>query len=196
MGVIFWQMSKRQIERRSAMESKVSDSRSQNAYPSNKEELLNRIHMEWTQLMQTIQHINEDEMTIGIHGGWSIKDHLAHITAWEQYLCEHHIRKIPPHEVFGMVSETYQNADVDDINDFLFRKNRELTVNQIRTELHRVHEMVLSELEQLPFSELMKPRYDDDRERKPLLWWVIANTSDHYNEHRVSIQRLVRDIEN
>jgi hypothetical protein len=178
------------------MESKTNNGSSQNTSPNNKNELLDRIHKEWTQLMQIIQPLTEDEMSAEMNGGWSIKDHLAHITAWEHYLYEHHLQKSPPHEVFGMDSETYQNADEDDINGFLFRKNRELPVNQIRTDLNHMHKMVLSELERLPFSALMKPRYDDDQERRPLLWWVIANTSDHYNEHRVSIQKLLREVKN
>jgi hypothetical protein len=175
------------------MENRTNDNHLENMPPINKEELLNRIHKEWTQLLQVILPLDEDQMTTAVDGGWTIKDNLAHIIAWEQYLIHHHIRKSPPHDIFGMDSETYKKSDEDDINAFLFQKNKDLTLNQVRTDLRSTHEALLSELERLPFSTLIKPRYDDDQEGRPLLWWIIANTYDHYIEHRTAIERLIQD---
>jgi hypothetical protein len=161
--------------------------------PHNQEELLERIHQEWIKLMHVIQNLDADEMTTPAKGGWSVKDHLAHITAWERYLCEHHLNQEPAHEVLGMTADTYRNADENRINDFIFQQQKDLPQAQILSELHHTHETMLSDLKQLPFSELMKPRHKADQDNRPLLWWVIANTSDHYKEHRLSIERFCGD---
>ena len=43
------------------------------------------------------------------------------------------------------------------------------------------------------FPELMRSRFADDPEKRPLLDWVIGNTYDHYQEHRRTIQAELED---
>jgi hypothetical protein len=179
-----------QMERSAAMETNANHENSD--YPQDQEEFLHQIHQEWNRLMHIIQEFGEDEMTTPLNGGWSVKDHLAHISTWERYLCKHHLGQLPAHEVLGMEIETYQNADEDRINDFIFKRQKDFDLIQILSELFHTHQSMLSDLEQLSFSELMKPRYKEDPDARPLLWWVIANTSDHYEEHRLSIERSIR----
>jgi hypothetical protein len=162
-------------------------------YPSNKDELCNRIEYEWSKLMDVIQPLDEMEMTMRPAGGWSIKDNLAHISVWEHYMCEHHIGKAPPHEALGMDAESYAKADEDGINDFLFLKIKDLTLSQVQSELHRTHKAMLSVLEQLSYKELMKSRDRNNPKEGPLLKWVVGNTYEHYKEHRLSIEKFIKE---
>ena len=163
------------------------------AYPSNMDELHNRIEKEWTELMDVIKHLDEDEATMRYANGWSIKDNLAHISAWEQYLCDHHLGNVPPYEALGMDAESFAKADEDGVNDSLFQKNKDLPLSQVQIELHHTHQTMLSVLEQLSFATLMKPRDENDPEAGSLLRWVIGNTYEHYKEHRLSIERLIKE---
>jgi hypothetical protein len=37
----------------------------------------------------------------------------------------------------------------------------------------------------------MRSRFDDDPEKKPLINWVIYNTSEHFEEHRETIAKML-----
>jgi hypothetical protein len=43
----------------------------------------------------------------------------------------------------------------------------------------------------MSFEDLMKPRRADDPEKRPLLLWVIGDTSDHFAEHRETIGKML-----
>ncbi len=64
------------------MDNERSDSQSQ-AIPQDKADLLARIHRERSALKQTISRLSEREMITPGPEGWSAKDHLAHIVAWD-----------------------------------------------------------------------------------------------------------------
>lgn len=163
--------------------------------PQDKPELIHRIQDEWTKLLCVIEPLNESEMTTCELGGWSIKDNLAHITAWEQFLRLHYLKKLPPHEVMGMDLDTFEKADEDGINALLFQHNKDRSITDIVSDFHHSHEQLVSYLKQHPFTDLMKPRFADDPEERPWILWVIGNTYEHYEEHRISIQRLITQIQ-
>lgn len=162
--------------------------------PTNKAELMERIEREWTALEHTIQEVSEEEITIPDEEGWSIKDNLAHLTAWERYLRLHHLRDQPPHEVIEIDAATFEQADENKLNAILFERDKDRPVAEVIAELRQSHAQVLADLAQMSFADLMKPRYADDPEAGPLIDWVIGNTYEHYQEHRATIERLIEQV--
>ena len=59
------------------------------------------------------------------------------------------------------------------------------------SELRRVYDTLIAKLEAMSFEELMTPRRADDPEKRPLLLWVIGDTTDHFAEHRAVIERML-----
>jgi hypothetical protein len=51
---------------------------------------------------------------------------------------------------------------------------------------------VVARLKATAFDELMKPRFADDPEQQPLLNWVLGNTSGHFVEHRLNIEKMLK----
>jgi hypothetical protein len=43
----------------------------------------------------------------------------------------------------------------------------------------------------MSFEDLMKPRHADDPEKRPLLMWVLGDTSEHFAEHRETIEKML-----
>ena len=41
------------------------------------------------------------------------------------------------------------------------------------------------------FEELMQPRHAEDAERQPLLTWILGDTTEHFAEHRATIEKLL-----
>ena len=159
--------------------------------PENKSELLAAIKREWNLLMDVVAKLDETKMTTPDEGGWSPKDNLAHLTEWMNSMMGYHMDKRPPHEVMGLPEEITRGWDMEVINPELFERNKDRSTEDVLDELKRTYETVVARLESMPFEDLMKPRHVDDPEKRPLLMWVIGDTSGHFAEHREVIERML-----
>jgi hypothetical protein len=78
------------------------------------------------------------------------------------------------------------------MNSALFERDRHLAVNHVLHELEKTYAYLLSRLESMTFAGLLQPRFDDDPEKKPLINYVIYNTSEHFEEHRETIAKMLK----
>lgn len=163
--------------------------------PQDKTELLQRIDYEWAALEHVIESLNEAQMTIPNAGGWSIKDNLAHLSVWEEFMRLHHLQNLSATEVLDIDEEIYQRGDENEENDIFWQRSQSRSLADVLADLHRIHAQVLADLTQIPFADLMEQHYPDDPEARPLLWWVIGNTYEHYQEHRLSIEKFLKSGE-
>lgn len=102
----------------------------------------------------------------------------------------HHIRGLPPYEVMGIDESTYKALDEDQLNTILLERNRDRSIFDVIDSLRNSHKEVLLNLAGIPFEEMMKQRYPEDPEARPLLYWIVTNTYEHYREHRAAIENL------
>ena len=161
--------------------------------PKDKADLMERIQREWSALTQAIDKLSDEQMSVPGTGSWSIKDNLAHLAAWEQFMLLYHLQGHPPHEAMQVDEATLERLDEDGLNAILYERNRHRSVADVVSDLYRSHEQVLATLEQMTYADLMKPRYSDDPEARPIIGWVIGNTYEHYQEHRRAIQAIARE---
>jgi hypothetical protein len=158
--------------------------------PKDKAELLARIDQEWTALRELIDSLTPKQMTEAVPGSWSVKDHLVHLTTWEQFLLRYHLGQEPPHIVMGVEEETFEGLDEDGMNALIYERSQNRPLEDVLDSFGQSHTLVLDALGPMTFADLMQPRYADDPEARPLINWVIGNTYDHYREHRQTIQSL------
>ena len=159
--------------------------------PKDKADLLARIQREWSALMRTIEALSPEQMTTPGAGGWSVKDNLAHLAAWEQFMLRHHLQGEPPHQVMQIDEAAFGGQDENGLNAVLYERNKNRSAADILDGLKRSHAQIQAALERMPFTDLMKPRYADDPKQRPVIAWVIGNTYDHYREHRRAIEAIV-----
>ena len=159
--------------------------------PGSKAELISAIRREWKQLMDVVQKLDEQKMTTPDEGGWSPKDNLAHLSEWMNSMMGYHIDKRPPHEVMRITEEQASGWDMEVINPVLFERNKDRSIENVLDELKQTYEKVLAKLDAMSYEELMAPRHADDPEKRPLLLWVIGDTSGHFAEHREVIERML-----
>ena len=162
------------------------------ALPQDKAELLARIQQEWSALMQLVQKLTPQQLVKPGSGGWSAKDNLAHLTAWEQFMLRHYLGNEPPHEVLQVEAATFARLDEDGQNDLLYQRHKARPLEAVLDELEESHQQVLSTLEQLTFADLLKPRFEAE-ETGPVLARVVGNTYEHYREHRQAIAAMIGD---
>jgi hypothetical protein len=159
--------------------------------PGSKAELMSAIRREWKLLMDVVQKFDEQKMTTPDEGGWSPKDNLAHLSEWMNSLMGYHMDKRPAHEAMRLPEEATVDWDMEVINPILFERNKDRSIEDVLDELKQTYEKVLAKLDDMSFEELMAPRHAEDPEKRPLLLWVIGDTSGHFAEHREVIERLL-----
>ena len=155
--------------------------------PTDKADLLARIYDEWQALMQAVEKLTPEQMSVPRSGGWSVKDNLAHLADWEQFLLSHHLGGRPAYEVMQIDAATYKSLDEDGINAVLYERNKERSVEEVLARSRQIHDQVETTLKEMSFADLLRQRFDDDPEKRPVLAWVIGNTYEHYREHRQNI---------
>ena len=159
--------------------------------PGSKAELISAIKREWKLLMDVVAKLDEQKMTTPDEGGWPAKDNLAHLSEWMNSMMGYHIDKRPAHEVMRLTEEQTRDWDMEVINPVLFERNKDRSIEDVLNELKQTYEKVLAKLDGMSFEELMAPRHAQDPEKRPLLLWVIGDTSGHFEEHREVLERML-----
>ena len=158
--------------------------------PGSKSELMSVIARDWDLLMQAVLRLDESQMTTPDEGGWSPRDNLAHLAEWMNVLMGYHIDRRPAHEVLGVSEELTKGWDMEVINPVLFERNRDRSTDEVLAWLKQVYGEVVAKLESMSFEELLAPRHADDPEKRPVLLWVLGDTSEHFAEHRATIEKM------
>jgi hypothetical protein len=159
--------------------------------PGSKAELMASIEREWKSLMDVVAKLDFTQMTTPDEGGWSPKDNLAHLTEWMNALMGVHLDRRPAHEVLNVSEEVTKGWDMEIINPVLFERNRNRPLKDVLAELKSVYATLINKLEAMPFEELLAPHHADDPEKRPVLMWVLGNTTDHFAEHRATIEKVL-----
>ena len=159
--------------------------------PGSKAELISEIRREWKKLMDVVDQLDEQKMTMPDEGGWSPKDNLAHLSEWMNSLMGYHIDKRPPEEVMRLTKEQTEGWDMEVINPVLFERNKDRPVEDVLDELKQTYETLVAKLDAMSFEDLLKPRYAEDPEKRPLLMWVLGDTTEHFAEHREVIEGVL-----
>jgi len=160
--------------------------------PGSKAELMSAIKREWNALMDVVAKLEAaNKMTTPDEGGWSPKDNLAHLSEWMNSVMGYHMDKRPSHEVMRIPEEAAKGWDMEIINPILFERNRNRSLEDVKNELKQTYERVLAKLDAMSFDDLMAPRHADDPKKRPLLLWVIGDTSGHFAEHRETLEKML-----
>lgn len=155
--------------------------------PQSTAELLSDIEREWEALWRVVERLTPEQMVTPDSGGWSPKDNLAHLTEWMNVLMGHHLDNKPAHEVMRLPQEVTKDWDMEVINPVLYARNRDRSLQEVVEESRHVYAALMQKLRSMPFEELLRPRHADDPEKRPVLLWVLGDTTEHFAEHREMI---------
>ena len=162
--------------------------------PETKGELLERIDREWAALQQIITGLSEEQLQVQDAGGWSIKDNLAHLTAWEQFMVGHYLEGQSASAAMGIDEATMSAGDDDVINEMIFSRTQHRSVADVLADSDRVHTATVIALEATSWEDLLRLVSPDDPQARPVLLWVAGNTYEHYAEHAPRFQAHIATL--
>lgn len=105
--------------------------------------ILQDVSRDWLELMRAIRGLPDPAFTRpGVVENWSIKDVLAHVSAWERELIEHVAA-----EEHG---DEYVMPEVDQFNAEQAALDADRTLDDVRDDLEETHAELMSILEETP----------------------------------------------
>jgi hypothetical protein len=160
--------------------------------PKDKKELMTEIEKEWKLLIAVAEKLTDEQMTTPDEGGWSPKDNLAHLSEWMRALTGYHLDKRPSHEAMNLPEEVTKDWDMEAINPVLFKRNKDRSRQEVVDELKATYQATWDKLNTMSWNDLMKPRHAEDPEKRPVVMWVLGDTTEHFLEHRETIERGIK----
>lgn len=166
-----------------------------------KTELLSAIDAGWNSLTDALSHLGETQLTGPTDAeGWTGKDHLVHLAAWERSML-YLLAGKPRHAGLGVDEMLYLSGDFDAINAAIQSQQRDASLAGALAELRRVHEKLRASLAGLSDEDLQKtyshylPDEPGDDDGSPISDRLVGNTSQHFAEHLPWILGLAEGVE-
>ena len=166
--------------------------------PQDTGKLLARIAEGWAVLRQRIAPLSPAQLTApGPDGGWSVKDHLAHLATWEGMLIAL-LEGKPIHTAFGLSRAEYDALEsTDALNAVIAEQNREKSLDDVLRRREETHAQLVTIIGALPDEDLSRPITffqpddPDGPDERPVLVKIIGDTYGHYAEHLPWIKAII-----
>ncbi len=156
-------------------------------------EVLAQVHTTWAELLDTIDGLSEAQLIEPGPDGWSMKDHLAHIMAWDSVPVTI-LRGQPQHRAFGLDEAAYDRIDsVDQLNALIYDRHKDMPPAEVRASLERVHAELVSALQHLSDADLDRAVAEfsgDVEDTRPMREKIEGDSYGHYAEHRAWLAEL------
>ena len=161
---------------------------------SSKQALLMKIDGGFQALLRSSESLSDPTaIASSMEDEWSVKDHLAHIAAWEEILLRFHIGGEPFETVVGVPAARYRVTSYDTINEHLHDRDKSMTPAEVMARLKTGHAAVMSALGGMTDEDLARPRAwldAPDGPSGPMAQYIAWNTYEHYEEHLATIDAL------
>jgi hypothetical protein len=162
-----------------------------------KVELLADIGTKWTALGSALGQLTEAQMTTVTDAeGWTVKDHVIHLTAWMRSMV-FFLQGRPRHAGLGVAEDLYLNGGFDNINAAIKQQNQHVSVDEAMAQLKITQRQLVEQIQLFTDADLQKPyRYflpdEPGGGDGPVAIEIISgNSAEHFEEHLVWIESLL-----
>jgi hypothetical protein len=161
------------------------------AITASKAELLDKMQQGYGEFEDLLASLSEEQMlTPNVNGGWSIKDNIAHLTVWQNYLLNR-LQGV----IDGSTSEPKflsLTGTEDEENEQIYQQNKDRSLADVLADFRSSYQSVLATIQAMSEESLNGtfPWSTSDRQVWPL---IVGNTYEHYAEHSAIIQRWLEN---
>jgi hypothetical protein len=159
---------------------------------ASKSELIAELDREWAQIERRCFGMSEAEM-LNRAGEveWSVKDILAHLSAWEKYLLDR-----LGFVMTGQPPRYPVMTSIDDVNTFnaqVYEENKDRPLTSVVIEFRNLYSGVMTVLNAIDEKMLHQPyTYDWPDDGLNLLQLIRVNTCDHFREHCEAMEKVTK----
>ncbi len=144
----------------------------------------------WTRLMDTMAKAPKTHYTSKHDpAGWSALDHFAHVSAWERSRLTW-LQGRPRFEGLGVTSEQFR-LDYDPLNEIVREQTQGQGYDQVMSSALVVHQAMMDEIRTFDPDDVPRSGGITTEEIADLGAQITANLTDHYDEHREYIEKIL-----
>ena len=162
-----------------------------------KKSFLAKVDQAWHDLQADIATIPHATLTGPRDAaGWTARDHLAHLEAWERSML-FLMQGKPRHLGLGVDEDLYNTHDVDRINDAIYQTVKDVSLADVLGSFAGLHARFREVLDATPEADFLQPyshflpEEPGTDDSQPIHWRISHNLDEHFAEHRGYIQRIV-----
>jgi hypothetical protein len=157
------------------------------AKPKTKEKLLEEIRARHQRFEEKIAGLPRDVLlrprTVG---AWSVKDTVAHITAWEKSLLSRYDDGLAGRPV----KDGHGGETIGAVNRRIFEENLSRSLDDVMADFNATYLRMLAVIESIPEEDMFaRGKYAWTGQYR-LLDYIWGNTAGHYAEHLAAINRM------
>ncbi|MBE3559533.1 MAG: ClbS/DfsB family four-helix bundle protein [Ktedonobacteraceae bacterium] len=148
-----------------------------------KAELLQEMRSSYNAFKALLASLSPEQMTTpGVNDTWSVKDNIAHLSAW------HHVAL---NRIQAMNQGTPRfplpGKTEDEVNEHFYQQNKARSLDDILAEFDTTYQQIENEVQSLSEEALHRPlAWRNDASILPT---IAGNTYEHYAEH----SQIIRD---
>jgi hypothetical protein len=153
--------------------------------PLTKAELLDNIQKSWDKVNAFLATLTDAQKTqLMDAGGWTVKDHVIHMAAWEDgvtALLDKKDRRI----YMDIEKDIWKSGD-DPINAVLQKRYKDLTWAEVEQKRQAIHDKLLKQIDTLDEKTLQGPytAYNPDSpSKRAITEYINGGTFEHYDTH-------------
>jgi hypothetical protein len=160
-----------------------------------KNQLLAEIETAWVILNSYLANLSTAQKTnLYDSQGWCVKDHITHITAWEESVV-FFLQGKPRHEALGVEEKFDKTLSIDELNAVIQKHSKNLRLSEAMAQMQATHRQLVALLAKLTDADLDKPLNEDQPEQsngeaRLVIDLIRDNTSGHFSEHLDWIETL------
>ena len=165
-----------------------------------KASLLDDIQQGWSDLNAFLDSLTNEQMTTILDSeGWGVKDHIAHLAAWERSVI-FFLQKKPRYEGLGVDKALYDNGTIDEVNAVIHNQDQSKSIQEVLAQFRDIHAELMSLIEALSDHDLKQPLQNfhpeiGEGDPRLVLKIISDNTSNHFAEHLTWIREMIHKEE-
>jgi hypothetical protein len=157
--------------------------------PVTKSQLLYYIRAERKRLDNALKGLTDaDMLKTEAAGEWSVKDIMAHISAWEKSLLKWYQTGVRGEK--QVMPEWEKPGVIDEINRGIYERNLKRKLADVKAEFRDSFNIVFKTIESIPEEAMFTPSKYDWTGKTTLVDYIAANTSGHYTDHLAMIEAI------
>ncbi len=160
--------------------------------PTTKAQLLEAMQAEHAALDKVLAALTPEQMTtFSPATNWSIKDVLAHLTAWEQ-LCLGWYQAGERGQTPHLPAEGFNWAQLPALNRQIYEARRARPLAEVRQQYRASYQRILKTVQALSEEELFTPKLYAWTNKNALAAYFISATSSHYAWARKEVRKCLK----
>jgi len=145
--------------------------------------LLHEMRTGYVALEEMLAPLDETWMiTPGANGDWSIKDVLAHVTAWHRHVLDR-LQAAARNETPSLYGTLLDEEGVNRLNEQFYQENKSRALGEVITDFRSSYLQVVEAVQALKEEDLTDAQRFSWTRGIPLWQFVAGDSYEHYLEH-------------